>query len=174
MKTLLFMTLFVPLLILGQNKVTDTTGDNYESVKKAVTTWADSTFRYYENVRLKNFRVIYSDDYLIAQLRLKNLERDLKKLKAKYESGTFEGTDEFYKRKYRMIGSRKQDAENNLDTFTTKVDRFYVIFCSNIKLVTGVFNYMEFKIFVDQQYRVVENTIKKTEEEKKNSKILFR
>ncbi len=174
MKTALFMMFFVPLMVLGQNVKKDTLDKNYEKVKNSVVLWADSTFRYYEGARFKTYKVIYSDAYIIAKLREKNLTRDLKSLENQYESGEFPGTEEFYKRKYRMLYGRKLDAQNSLDTFQNKISQFYVVFCTNIKLVTGVFNYTEFQVVLDRNYNVVRNTLPQTSEERRNSKILFR
>lgn len=174
MKTTLIMMLFAPIILFGQNIKNDSTDNNYEKVKSSVVLWADSTFRYYEGARFKTYKIIYSDDYIIAKLRERNLDRDLTSLKAQYQSGEFSGTDDFYKRKYRMLVGRKQDAKNNLEVFQNKINSFYVVFCTNLKLVTGIFNYTEFQVILDDNYRVVRNTLPQTSEEKRNSKILFR
>ena len=174
MKALLIVIFLAPVILFGQDTENDTTDTNYQKVKESVVLWADSTFRYYEGARFKTYKPIYSDEYVIARLRERNLERELNQLKVQYESGKFEGTEEFYKRKYRMIMGRKQDAANNLEGFQNKIGSFYVVFCTNIKLVTGIFNYTEFQVFLDNNYRVVRNTLPETDEEKRNSKILFR
>src|SRR5690554_4850222 len=80
MKILFFVGLFLfPFLLCAQEANDEI--DDFSKVKSAILAWADTTFYDYNEPRFENYRANYSDEYLIATMRVKSIERSIKNLK---------------------------------------------------------------------------------------------
>src|SRR5690554_7739044 len=93
MKILFFVGLFLfPFLLCAQEANDEI--DDFSKVKSAILAWADTTFYDYNEPRFENYRANYSDEYLIATMRVKSIERSIKNLKKTYSSGYYKESDE--------------------------------------------------------------------------------
>ncbi|HLV41540.1 MAG TPA: hypothetical protein VKY37_04620 [Brumimicrobium sp.] len=143
-------------------------------VKKAVITWADSTFYEYNEPRFEHFRANYTDEYLIATLRAKSLERSIRNLKKSYSSENYKGSNEEYENALQDLELRKKEAELNSVDFQPKVSSFQISFWANIKMDSGIYNYIKFNIDLDNDLNMVKNEISGRIGENRNAEIIYR
>ena len=173
MKTLLFIGLiFFPFLFFAQEQTEEL--DDFERVKKSTLSWADSTFHHYDGARFEHFRADYTDEYLIASMRVKSIERSIKSLNKTYSSGYYNGTDEAYFKSIEDLEARKVEAEMNSVDFQPKVDHFQVAFWANIKLDSGIHNYIKHDVILNNDFKVIHTQITGTIGENKNATIIYR
>lgn len=164
--------IFMPMMFIAQQENNEL--DDYEKVKQTILTWADSTFYDYDEPRFEHYRANYTDEYLIASLRVKSIDRSIRDLKKSYSSGYYKETDESYNSALEDLESRKKEAVlNNID-FQPKVVTFQVVFWANIKLDSGIYNYIKQDIVLDNEFNVIENKIAGSIGDNKNAAIIYR
>lgn len=173
MKTFIIMgTFLLSFLITGQQDSEKV--DDYEKVKRAIITWADSTFKEYNEPRFEHFRANYTDDYLMASMRVKSIERSIKNLNKTYSSGYYNGTDEDYKTSLEDLEKRLEEAKINNENFQSKAENYQVAFWANIKMDSGILNYVKHAVILDNDFKVISHKITGSIGENENATIIYR
>lgn len=173
MKTLLFLGIILfPLIHFAQ--VQSDNLDDFHRVKVATLTWADATLYEYNEPRFEHFSADYTEAYLIATLRIKSIERSIKSLTKTYDSGYYKDTDENYRKSLADLKSRKEEAELNSVGFQPKVETFQIAFWANIKLDSGIHNYIKHHVVLDNDFNVISAEVMSSIGENKNASILYR
>ena len=111
--------------------------------EKAVLSWADDTFKEYDNPRFENFVAHYTDEYIMMKMRVEMLE----KRKAKLDTTDTEAIDD--------IDQQIEKVNTILDEMEVKVTHYEIDFWANILTNDGItVNYCH-KIKLDNNYKVV-------------------
>ncbi|MDX1652872.1 MAG: hypothetical protein R3277_10300 [Brumimicrobium sp.] len=143
-------------------------------VQRSVIKWADSTFKEYNEPRFEKFRANYTDEYLMASLRVQGIDERISELRRQYTSGKYTGTEEEFTSTIEELKKRKKEAEEKLKDFYPKVTNYAVNFWANIKLDSGVLNYVNHKIVLDENYNVVKSKIVGNIGDNTNAKIWYK
>jgi hypothetical protein len=126
---------------------------------RSVKQWADTTFFKYDEPRFENFTAHYTDEYIIASLRTGSIEKSIKRLVTSKEKGTYTGSEEEYSRTLKDLEQRKEDSQIALLNFTPKVTHYTVVFWANIKLDSGIYNYVKHALQLNPLFEVVGSEI---------------
>src|SRR5690554_6369134 len=117
--------------------------------------WADTTFYDYNEPRFENYRANYSDEYLIATMRVKSIERSIKNHKKTYSSGYYKESDETYKKSFEELEARKNEAVASSYNFMRKVDNYEITFWANIKLDSGFHNNINQRFVLNIKFTII-------------------
>ena len=173
MKILFFVGLFLfPFLLCAQEANDEI--DDFSKVKSVILAWADTTFYDYNEPRFENYRANYSDEYLIATMRVKSIERSIKNLKKTYSSGYYKESDETYKKSLEELEARKNEAVASSYNFMRKVDNYEITFWANIKLDSGIHNYIKHRIVLNHEFTIIHHEVTGRIGENENASILYR
>jgi hypothetical protein len=154
--TLLFFV-FLALPVIGQ--VSEPSNTDKSAIIRSVKQWADSTFFKYDEPRFENFTAHYTDEYIIASLRTGSIEKSIKRLVNSKEKGTYTGTEEEYNATMKDLEQRKEASKIALLNFSPKVTHYSVVFWANIKLDSGIYNYVKHELQLNQQFEVIGSEI---------------
>lgn len=144
------------------------------NVEEAVIQWADSTLDDYNEPRFEKFFADFTDEYTMAKLRMKSLEDNITRLKKQKDKGTYNGSEEDFRKAMEVLESRKEEAEKQFKDFHPKVKNYTIHFWANVRLDSGVHNYVEFKMVVDDYYHVVSHEVVSKIGDNKNAKIVYK
>jgi hypothetical protein len=145
-----------------------------EKVESAVLKWADDTLDKYDGPRFEKFHADYTDEYTMAKLRLKSLDDNIARLKKQKNKGSYNGSEEDYRKAMEVLLERKVEAEENLRDFHPKVKNYTIHFWANVRLDSGVQNYVEFKMIVDDYFNVTKHVVNSMIGENKDAKIVYK
>jgi hypothetical protein len=172
MKKLLFFVLFISTTIVAQQK--DTASVDYNRVTASVIQWADSTFHTYNEPRFENFVPHYTDEYLMAKMRAESLEKSIQRMEKSKERGGYKGTEAEYEKAMNDLKERKANAVVVGTDFHPKVTHYSITFWSNIRLDTGILNYVRHEIELNDNYQVVKAEITGNIGDNKKGKIVYK
>jgi hypothetical protein len=144
------------------------------SIVKAVNSWADSTFFKFDEPRFEHFVAHYTDEFIIASMRSGSLNKSIKRLEAAKEKETFEGSESDYDEAMSDLLKRKDEAHAALINFSPKVTHYSVIFWANIKLDSGIYNYVKHEVFLNEQFNVVKSDIVGNIGDNSSGKIIYK
>lgn len=144
------------------------------SINSKVIEWADSTFYKYDEPRFEEHRAFYTEEYQMAFMRVSSYDKSISRLEKSKENGNFKGTSEEYNQNILDISERKKDAEKNLKDFHPKVTHYSVIFWANIKLDSGIFNYVQHEIHLNENLHVINNKIIGNIGDNSDAKIIYK
>lgn len=169
---LLLTVFFNASSILAQ----DTKEENADKIKveQSIISWADSTFKEYDEPRFEKYRANYTDEYLMASLRTKGIDDRISELKEQYASEKYNGSEKEYKSTMEDLEKRKKEAEKSMNNFHPKVTNYVIHFWANILLDSGVTNYVNHKIILDDNYQVIKAKIVGNIGDNENAKIVYR
>lgn len=143
-------------------------------VEKSVIDWADSTFKEYNEPRFEKYRANYTDEYLMASLRTKGIDDRISELRKQYTSGKYTGTEKEFTATMEDLKGRRKEAESNMENFHPKVTNYVINFWANILLDSGVMNYVNHKVILDDNYQVIKTKIVGNIGDNENAKIAYR
>ena len=170
--------LLLLIFIFTQNKsfsqVAEPNESDKSAISKSVQNWADSTFFKYDEPRFENFIANYTDEYMMATLRTGSFEKSIKRLKASKAKGTYNGTEKDYKEAINDLTKRKEDAEAVLINFTPKVTHYSVIFWANIKLDSGIYNYVKHEVQLNEKFKVIKSEVEGNIGDNSKGKIIYK
>lgn len=168
------------ILFISLHSFAQTTADNSEKdldqkkVEKSVLSWADSTFKEYNEPRFEKYRANYTDEYLIASMRVKSIERRISEIRKQYTMGNYQGSEEEFTNTMEDLKARRKEAEVNNEDFHPKVTNYVISFWANIRLNSGILNYVEHRIVLDDNYHVIKSKIVSNIGDNENAKIVYR
>lgn len=168
---LLLPFLFNAFTIIAQDSEEDV---DKSKVEESVISWADSTFKEYDEPRFEKYRANYTDEYLMASLRAKGIDDRISELRKQYTSGKYAGTEKEFTDTMEDLKSRRKEAESNMENFHPKVTNYVINFWANILLDSGVMNYVNHKIILDDNYKVIKTKIVGNIGDNANAKIVYR
>ena len=171
--TLLFLLGFT-CLSLSQSSDRKEKDIDQERVEAAVIKWADSTFKEYNEPRFEKYRANYTDEYLIASMRVKSINRRISELRKEYTMGTYSGSEQEFTDTMEDLKKRKKEAQANNQDFHPKVTNYVISFWANILLDSGVLNYVQHKLILDDDYNVIRTSIIGSIGDNSNAKIVYR
>jgi hypothetical protein len=145
-----------------------------KKVEKSVLSWADSTFKEYNEPRFEKYRANFTDEYLIASMRVKSIDRRISEIRKEYTMGRYEGTEQEFTNTMEDLKKRRKEAESNNVDFHPKVTNYVITFWANIRLNSGILNYVEHKIILDDNYHVLKSKIVGSIGDNENAKIVYR
>jgi len=148
--------------------------ESREKVEAAVIEWADGTLDDYNEPRFEKFHADYTDEYTMAKLREKSLDDNIIRLKKQKEKGTYNGSEEDYRKAMEVLEERKQEAAKQMENFHPKVKNYTIHFWANVRLDSGVHNYVEFKMVLDDYFKVVSHEAVSQIGDNKNAKIVYK
>lgn len=169
---LLIVTLFYNFSVTSQ--VAEPNEQDKISIVKAVNKWADSTFFKYDEPRFENFIAHYTDEFIIASMRSGSLDKSMKRLAVSKEKGTFNGTENDYENIMNDLLKRKKEANATLVNFTPKVTHYSVVFWANIKLDSGIYNYVKHEIQLNEKFAVIKSEIIGNIGDNSDGKIIYK
>lgn len=172
--TLILLVLFfynVNSLLAQNNEEEDT---DKIKIEQSIIFWADSTFKEYNEPRFEKFRANYTDEYLMASLRAKGIDDRISELRKQYTSGKYNGTEKEFTSTMEDLKNRRKEAEKNMEYFHPKVTNYVINFWANILLDSGVLNYVNHKIILDDNYKVIKTKIIGNIGDNENAKIAYR
>jgi hypothetical protein len=143
-------------------------------VQQAVITWADSTFYNYDEPRFEQFIPHYTDEYRMASMRVESIEKSIARLKNTKDRGTYRGTDQEFNNTLKELEVRKSEAEANNQDFRPKVTHYSIVFWANIKLDSGIFNYVRHELELNDDYRVTKSVISGNIGDNSKGNIIYR
>jgi hypothetical protein len=172
----LALILLLPFLlnaftILAQDSEEDV---DKSKVEESIITWADSTFKEYNEPRFEKYRANYTDEYLMALLRAKGIDDRISEIRKLYTSGKYKGTESEFSSTMEDLKNRRKEAETNMEDFHPKVTNYVINFWANIKLDSGIMNYVNHKIILDDNYQVIKTKIVGNIGDNENAKIVYR
>lgn len=176
MKYFTALLLFFSVLVSTAQitKSSTTKDEDQQHVEKAVIEWADSTFMEYNEPRFEKYRANYTDEYLIASMRVKSIDRRISEIRKEYTMGKYQGSEQEFTNTMEDLKKRRKEAKENNKDFHPKVTNYVITFWSNIKLDSGVFNYVQHKIILNDNYEVVKSKIVGNIGDNENAKIVYR
>lgn len=145
-----------------------------EKVESSVLNWAANTLDEFDGPRFEKFRADYTDEYTMAQLRIKSLDDNIARLKKQKQKGTYNGSEEDYRKAMEVLLERKNEAEEKLIDFHPKVKNYTIHFWANVRLDSGVQNYVEFQMIVDDYFSVTQHEVISMIGDNKNAKIVYK
>jgi hypothetical protein len=172
MKKLLFSLFLLSATLYAQEKPTEDV--DYTRVTAAVIRWADSTFHTYNEPRFENFVPHYTDEYLMSKMRAESLDKSIERMERSKERGTYKGTDADYEKAMKDLQERKANAILVGSDFHPKVTHYSITFWSNIRLDTGILNYVRHEIELNDNYQVVKAEITGNIGDNKKGKIVYK
>lgn len=143
-------------------------------VEAAVIKWADTTFKEYNEPRFEKYRANYTDEYLIASMRTKGIDDRISELEKQHDSGKYKGSEQDFNNTIEELNSRNKEAKKNMKDFHPKVTNYTINFWANIKLDSGILNYVNHKIILDDNYKVIKTKVIGNIGENENAKILYK
>lgn len=143
-------------------------------VEEAVITWADSTFKEYNEPRFEKYRANYTDEYLIASMRVKSIDRRISELRKEYTMGNYSGSEQEFTDAIESLKQRRKDAEAKNQDFHPKVTNYVITFWANIRLDSGILNYVQHRIVLNDNYEVVKAKIIGNIGDSENANIIYR
>lgn len=176
MKNLTLLLLF-PLLLtvhLSFTQNNDKVDTDQQNVQQSVIKWADSTFKEYNEPRFEKYRANYTDEYLMASLRAKGIEDRISEIRKLYSSGKYKGSETEFTSTIEDLKNRRNEAQKNMKDFHPKVTNYVINFWANILLDSGVLNYVNHKVILDDNYQVIKTTIVGNIGDNENAKIAYR
>lgn len=172
MKILLLAILMISSVCFAQEK-TDSSAD-YRRVTASVIHWADSTFHDYNEPRFEHFVPHYTDEYLMTKLRGESLDKSIQRLEKAKERGTYKGTESDYQKAMQDLTDRKKSAQLNETDFRPKVTHYSIVFWSNIRLDSGIYNYVRHDIEINDSYHVIKSHISGNIGDNTKGKIIYK
>lgn len=145
-----------------------------EKVEAAVIEWASATLDDYNEPRFEKYHADYTDEYTMASLREKSLEDNIRRLEKQKEKGTYNGSEEDYRKAMEVLVQRKKEAAEALENFHPKVKNYTISFWANVRLDSGVHNYIEFKMVVDDYFNLVSHEVISQIGDNKNANIVYK
>lgn len=176
MKTKLLLLIITPFFIMHgitQSAPGSSKNKDQKKVESAIIAWADTTFKDYNEPRFEKFRANYTDEYLIASMRVKSIERRMSKLRKEYTMDKYKGTEREFTRTMEDLKKRRKEAEAKNENFRPKVTNYTIHFWANIKLDSGIHNYVEHKIVLNDGYQVVKSSVVGSIGDSKDANILY-
>lgn len=173
-KLILLLLIGLPFITWAQSSANNDKDIDQERVEKAVLNWADSTFKEYNEPRFEKYRANYTDEYLIASMRVRSIDRRISELRKEYTMGSYAGTEEEFTSAIEDLKKRRKEAEANNEDFHPKVTNYVISFWANIRLDSGILNYVEHKLILNDNYEVIKATIKSNIGDNQNAKIVYR
>lgn len=170
--TLLLPIIFTAHLVVAQSPEEE--DSDKSKVEQSVIAWADSTFQEYNEPRFEKYRANYTDEYLMASLRAKGIDDRISELRTQYTSGKYKGSEKEFNSTIEDLKSRRKEAEKNMEKFHPKVTNYVVNFWANILLESGILNYVNHKIILDDNYNVIKTKIVGNIGDNENAKIVYR
>jgi hypothetical protein len=161
-------------LCLSFGQVAEPSEYDKATILKAVNSWADSTFFKYDEPRFENFIAHYTDEFIIASMRSESLDKSIKRLQVSKEKGSYKGTESEYEQAIEDLENRKKEANLALINFSPKVTHYSVIFWANIKLDSGIYNYVKHEIHLNEKFTVVKSEIVGNIGDNTKGKIIYR
>ncbi|MEX1190649.1 MAG: hypothetical protein WEA99_01665 [Brumimicrobium sp.] len=171
--SLLIFFLFVLILNTTYSQ-SEIKKEEENQVEKAVIEWADSTFKEYNEPRFEKYRANYTDEYLMASMRIKGIDDRIHELRKEYTSGKYKGSEQAFTETIEDLKSRKEEASEDIKDFHPKVTNYVINFWANILLDSGVLNYVNHKVILDDQMNVVKTKIIGNIGDNENAKIVYR
>ncbi|MGM0479014.1 MAG: hypothetical protein ACQERC_07300 [Bacteroidota bacterium] len=171
---LLIVTLFFMMHGNAQSVPDASEKKDQEKVESAIIAWADTTFKDYNEPRFEKFRANYTDEYLIASMRVKSIDRRMSKLRKEYTMDKYKGTEKEFTKAMEDLKKRRKEAEAKNEDFRPKVTNYTIHFWANIKLDSGVHNYVEHKMVLNDDYKVVKSSIVGSIGDNEDANILYR
>jgi hypothetical protein len=148
--------------------------ENQQKVEKAVLSWADSTFKEYNEPRFEKYRANYTDEYLIASMRVQSIDRSISDIRKQYTMGRYPGSEQEFTNTMEDLKDRREEAEENNKDFHPKVTSYIITFWANIRLDSGILNYIEHKIILNDNYEVIKSKIVGSIGDNENAKVVYR
>tara|TARA_B100000508_G_scaffold138385_1_gene134380 strand:- start:65168 stop:65698 length:531 start_codon:yes stop_codon:yes gene_type:complete len=176
MKLFLTLLLVIPIFSVSAQikaKIAPRDSDQVK-VERSVIKWADSTFKEYNEPRFEKYRANYTDEYLIASMRVKSIDRRISELRKEYTMGKYQGTEQEFTDTMEDLKKRRKEAEDNNQDFHPKVTNYVISFWANIRLDSGVLNYVQHKIILNDNYEVIKSKIVGNIGDSENAKIVYR
>lgn len=143
-------------------------------VQESIIEWADSTFKEYNEPRFEKYRANYTDEYLMASLRARGIDDRISQIRKLYTSGKYKGTEKEFTATMEDLKSRRKEAEKNMENFHPKVTNYVINFWANILLDSGILNYVNHKVILDDNYQVIKTVIVGNIGDNENAKIAYR
>lgn len=171
--TALLLLICLPSFAQNLSKASKKDSDQ-QKVEKAVLSWADSTFKEYNEPRFEKYRANYTDEYLIASMRVNSIDRRISEIRKQYTMGKYQGSEQEFTNTMEDLKSRRKEAEANNKNFHPKVTNYVINFWSNIRLNSGVLNYVEHRIILDDNYHVIKSKIVSNIGDNEDAKIVYR
>lgn len=169
---LLLPILFNAHLVVAQNSEEE--DPDRIKVEQSVIAWADSTFKEYNEPRFEKYRANYTDEFLMASLRTKGIDDRISEIRKLYTSGKYKGSEQEFTDTMEDLKSRRKEAEKNMENFYPKVTNYVINFWANILLDSGILNYVNHKIILDENYKVIKTNIVGNIGDNENAKIVYR
>ena len=169
---LLLPTLFLSHLNFAQNNVKDDADET--KVQQSIIKWADSTFKEYNEPRFEKYRANYTDEYLMASLRAKGIDDRISEIRKQYTSGKYKGTEKEFTATMEDLKKRRKEADQNMENFHPKVTNYVINFWANILLDSGILNYVNHKVILDDNYQVIKTVIVGNIGDNENAKIAYK
>lgn len=173
MKHILLQFLFLGITSVSFAQVAEPNDYDKAAIVKAVNAWADSVFFKYDEPRFENFIAHFTDEYIIASMRSGSIDKSIRRLKSSKEKGTYTGTESDYEKTMAELKKGKEDATNALVNFTPKVTHYSVIYWANIKLDSGIFNYVKHEVHLNDRFQVVKSEIVGNIGDNSKGKIIY-
>jgi hypothetical protein len=171
---LLVLTLSILSVTKSLSQVQEPNELDKSSIVKAVNKWADSTFFKFDEPRFEDFIAHYTDEFIIASMRSGSLDKSMKRLALSKENGTFKGTESDYENTMNDLLKRKEEANATLINFSPKVTHYSVIFWANIKLDSGIYNYVKHEIQLNEKFGVIKSEIVGNIGDNSTGKIIYK
>lgn len=173
----LALLLLLPILIFSHFNFAQNSTEidvDQTKVQQSIIKWADSTFKEYNEPRFEKYRANYTDEYLMASLRAKGIEDRISEIRKLYTTGKYKGSEKEFTTTMEDLKSRRKEAEKNMENFHPKVTNYAINFWANILLDSGVLNYVNHKVILDDNYQVIKTTIVGNIGDNENAKIAYR
>lgn len=170
----LIALLTIQTSVYSQDKKKDSITFEQERVEEAVINWAEENLKEFDEPRFEKFVANETDEYMIAKMRGNALDKNISRLEKQKEEGTYNGSGEDYKKAMKVLEERKKEAEENLIDFHPKVTSYKISFWANVLLDSGIHNYVEFSITLDDYYKVISHKVNSQIGDQKEGKILYK
>ena len=143
-------------------------------VKNSILEWSDSVFYFHEDYRFENFKAHYTDEFYIVMLRSDKYKMKIEALEKAKKNQTYAGTDAEYKSELDALKRKYKKFQIMVDSFTTRVKYYEILFWSNIKTKDGYSVYYAHRFKLSNDYFVMAALIKSSIGNKSpNNKIIY-
>jgi hypothetical protein len=177
-KVIMLLMVFLCGVVSAQGFITKSDSENRDETRKkverAVLDWATASLDDFNEPRFEKYHADYTDEYTMAKLREKSLDDNIARLERQKEKGTYNGSEEDYRKAMEVLLQRKSEAAEALKDFHPKVKNYTLSFWANVRLDSGVYNYIEFKMVVDDYFNVTSHEVISQIGDNKNAKIVYK
>jgi len=168
-KMLLIVLISLPFSGISQDEI-----DIKNKAEKAIISWAETTFEYFDAPRFENFYLSPSPDFYALTILKEEYNTFKDEIVFNYNESKSDRTEEQLKRDTASISNKIKELDMILDNMSPKFDHIEYFFWANIQTDNGLTVYYQHQIKLDETYNIISFRESSSIGKPENVNILFK